>query len=242
MPDRWSLVDALKQAVEKSRVDRQIETNVRAGARGKSREEARKLLVDELQAHCEDVPPQPMLDVKLDAILASGSPLGRVQVTAQALKALGQSGAQLLKIFRDQDGGETGGADAQGRWFFPIPGDQRRTAEVELTDGVQEWLGHLEEEVTWEFWGMSHVHLELHPGVGDTLEVRVADRRVGVLVGPETEEFRPLLSLLGDRGEMLTTTGYRYHAPDGRWHIYVHLPLEDFQDLLNTFGQRDEPD
>jgi hypothetical protein len=47
------------------------------------------------------VPPEPLLDIKLDHILASASPDGYVSETAKGIKLLGDAIGGFIKVVRD---------------------------------------------------------------------------------------------------------------------------------------------
>ena len=227
----FNLGDAFRQAREKSRVDGLIGDAVRAGAKGKTKAESREFLIEQLHAHGREVPAQPVLDLHLDVILASGTPLGRAQVTVQALKSLGQSIERVFHV-KDYTRGDP-------RRFLFIPGDRKRSAEVSLDDEAQSWMEGVAPNFSWTLRGLTSQMVDVRQGESGEIEVLLEGRRAGRLLGADAEEVLSALALAPD----LDTAGMsssRMRGDDGLWHLYVNLPDEDFvRRVRDAVGEAD---
>jgi hypothetical protein len=219
--------DLLKRSVERSRVTQEIRTTVRARSRGKTRDEARQILIDEIESRGQEVPAQPWLDARLDAILAGDHPGDRARATVEAVSALGEAGFRIYKMFkthRAEDSDDQASEALQG--FFAQ--DAHKSVEIELDVGVEEWIGHVEDEALFTFRDVSALRLTLHLSTDGAVVAHVGDRRVGTLDEDAAESFRPCFSMFGRQRQVLRGRGGRYRDPDGRWHVYVNLPDEHF--------------
>src|ERR1022692_4703571 len=101
MSNGGSFFDAVRGSLERSRVKQEIRAAVRAKARGKSRDEARQLLIDELLERGQEVPAQPRLDFRLDAMLAAGDgPMDQAKASFEAAATLGAIGRQMITLLK----------------------------------------------------------------------------------------------------------------------------------------------
>jgi hypothetical protein len=225
--------DLFKRSVERSRASREVRAAVRSRSRGKSRDEARQILVDEIRAHGQEVPAQPWLDARLDGILASDNPVDRAKVTVEAVSALGDLGVKMFKMFKthtvEEDSNDPGFDET---WMGFFPQEMHQSVEIELDDDVQGWIGHVDEETSFQFQNLGSLRLTLHLSPSGTVVAHVGDRRAGVLNDTDAEVFRPCFSAFGKERHALLARGSRYRTPDGRWHVYVNPPEEHFLRLL----------
>jgi hypothetical protein len=225
--------DLLKRSVERSRISQEVRTAVRSRAEGKSRDEARQILVDEIRSRGQEVPAQPWLDTRLDTILASDSPKDRAKLTIEAMSAVGDVGLKMIKMFRAHTAevSDHPGSEQRGGFFLQ---DTKKSVEIEIGDDVQGWIGQVDEETTFSFRNVSALRLTLHLATDGTVVAHVGDRRAGALNQTDAEVFRPCFSAFGTHRNALSARGSRYRTPDGRWHLYVNPPKESFLRLLNV--------
>ncbi len=203
-----------------------------AQAHAKSRAELRDLLAHELQVRGQLVPPAPLLDLRLDHILASASPAGYVTETVKGVKLLGDAIAGIVKIIREtphEPPGEPEGStlddSVERRWDSLVIGDDNRTVKVQLAPNAEATVAEAGNEGSWPFGGSSHLRrLELRLSTDSHVQVLMAESVVGDLLDKDTQAFLPLLQAESNVHRKITTTGWRYKTADGPWELWVHLP------------------
>jgi hypothetical protein len=229
-----------RRSVERSRASQKIRVAVRSGAQGKTRDEARQLLVDELRSRGQEIPAQPWLDARLDGILANDSRSDQVKTTVEVINSVGEMGLKMYKRYKDLSREDPGPVGVKGLRNHPIPWDKRQSIEVALDHDAQNWIGALEEEMLLKFRQVGALTLELSRTSDATVVVSVGDRRAGILPEVGAEAFRPLFSWLGNDDHPLRVHGTRYQSPEGRWHLYVNLPKERFSRLVSLDIEMDD--
>jgi hypothetical protein len=215
---------------ERTHASREIRAAVRARAQGRTRDEARAILIEEMGAHGQDIPAQPWLDVRLDGVLAGDGPKDRAQATVEAVSVLGEIGLRMIRLLKthasdDADTTESG----QRSGFLKV--DRSRSVEIDLDDDAQTWIGQVDNDTVFKFRDVGSMRLDLHLSTDGTVVAYIGERRVGVVGTTDAEIFRPCFSLFGKPTQILWTSGTRYKTPDGRWHLYVNLPDEHFARL-----------
>jgi hypothetical protein len=228
-----------RRSVERSRASQQIRVAVRSGAQGKTRDEARQLLIDELRSRGQEIPAQPWLDARLDGILAIGSRSDQVKITVDVISSVGEMGLKMFKKYQDRSREDGDRAGEVGLSNFPIPWDKRQSVEVALDDDAQDWIGALDEEMLLKFRQIGALNLKLSLAADGTVVVNVGDRRAGILPEVGAAAFRPFFSWLSNDDHPLRVHGTRYQSPDGHWHLYVNQPKERFSRLLGLDIQMD---
>jgi hypothetical protein len=229
MTDGQSFFELLKQSTARRRIWREIHAAVRSRAQGRSRDEAREILVEEIRSRGQEVPPQPLLDVRLDAILANDSPGDRAKMTMEAVSALGEMGLKLGKMFRAHKAEDSTDPGFDGSW---VPQDRKKSVEIELDDDAQSWIGQVDEESSFSFRHFGMLRLQLHLSSDGSVVAHVGDRRVGILNDADAETFRPCFSSFGREHHILFAAGNRYRTPEGLWRVYVYPPEERYRRLL----------
>jgi hypothetical protein len=226
-----------RRSVERTRASQQIRVAVRSGAQGKTRDEARQLLIDELRFRGQDIPAQPWLDARLDGILTNE---GQVKTTVEVINSVGGMGLKMFKRYKNRSREDPGPGDVEGLRNFPIPWDKRQSVEVALDRDAQDWIGALDEEMLLKFRQVGALTLKLSLAADGTVVVNVADRRAGILPGVGAEAFRPFFSWLSNDDHPLRVHGTRYQSLEGHWHLYVNLPKERFSRLVGLDIKMDE--
>jgi hypothetical protein len=204
--------ERLSRSAEKAREDRRIRDAVLADAAGKSRDEVRDRYVAELRARGRPVPGQPWLDVAVDTMVTGGTAGGRAQVLAQGMRALGGTVAWAKRTI-----------DGEGRSRPTWSADGKRTAEVQMDDGVGRWVGELPAESIFEFRGMSQLRAEV-TRAEESLVVGIDGRRVGVVLGDDAGDVVAEQSPVAEVGESFGAMVSRYRTADGEWRLYLHFP------------------
>jgi hypothetical protein len=230
----FSFGDAIRRAREKSLIDGLIGDVIRAGAKGKTREQIRDLYVEQLRLYGRDIPPAPIIDFHVSAILAKESRQGRIELNRDGFRV----GRELISHFANlvtkiarHDWPDVDPDD------LPMPGDPKRTAEVTLDASTQEWIGRAPPLVT-EFRGLSMIEVRIEAGDDDAVVVSTLDKRLGAVVGEPAAEIRDLLGLLRDQ-RSLRGHGTRVPDHEGTWHVYLHLPSREFVERLRDFPRPD---
>jgi hypothetical protein len=240
MASGGAFFEMARRSVERSRASQKIRAAVRSGAQGKTRDEARQLLIDELRSRGQELPAQPWLDAWLDGILANDGRSDQVKTSVEVINSVGKMGLKMFKRYQDRSREGPGAAGVKGLRNFPIPWDKRQSVEVALDHDAQDWIGALNEEMLLKFRQVGALTLELSLAADGSVVVNVGDRRAGMLPEVGAEAFRPLFSWLSNDDHPLRVHGTRYQSPEGHWHLYINMPKERFSRLVGLDIEMDE--
>jgi len=221
-----SLLRPLPPAVTSRRIDAAVKA-ARMGAQGRTRAEARELLVTELRARGL-MPPPPAVDLLMP--LVSGGPAQRA---AQRLTVQARLGAFALRL---------AGAAARHR---PLP-DSRGVTDMRLVHSrlpvqpVDVLLGHdagqhlaVGDADTFEVWldlatrDAERRHGQATDGDTDGPPVTVfrGGYQIGVLDSQASAAYRPLVREGRSTGHIVVTHAARKQAGNGEWRLLIGLPL-----------------
>jgi len=229
LAEHWPKAKASNEAVE----------TVRAASHGKTRDELRTLLRDELRRR--DVSMEPVsLELKVDALLTEREPFGKARMALRGLSALrdlGRSrpGAPIHAIFTDEPR-ERPGERPDPAWIqtperaaYPIllVGPERVAVELDPQAGA--WLEELMHAAESRPVQMRFVDVWLspdgeQPSSVSRLSVHIGSRRVGQLDADATERFRPAIEAAAERDEDARATAHLTRIPGGVPYVLV-LPL-----------------
>ena len=167
----------LRRTIQKSRDRSKFDTECRAAMRGKSRDEAREILIEHYRRIGEQPLGQPLLDRKLDMLIAPTSPTSRISDVVDGLASVVGAGVRFKKILHgptDEDLTSHRKSD-----LFVTP-DWHHTCRVDLVDGVQSWLGEVQVTGLVAFRDMSSIAIRIEATArraeGGELRVLVRDQ------------------------------------------------------------------
>lgn len=193
------------------------------------------MLATELKARGQQLPPEPLLDMQLDHILASAGAAGYVSETVKGVKLLGDAVAGLIKIVgkivEDTPHEPTQTPDGQSsedsveRLKRLVFGDRNRAAQVQLAPDAQATLAEAGNEGSWPYGGSSPVRrVDLLLSTDSRVRVFLAESHVGNLSDDDAQEFLPLLQAESNTDHTITVAGWRYKPADDQWQLWLQLP------------------
>jgi hypothetical protein len=133
-------VECRREVVKRRRERSQLEAAVRRAAAGKSRDEAREILIAEHRRRGKEPLGQPLLDRQLDAILTQRTPADWAILQADGVAAVVGMGTRLVQLFRsaqDDDWPEI-------VYDVTLVSDWHRTYPVIVDADAQDWVGEVE--------------------------------------------------------------------------------------------------
>lgn len=220
-----------RQDRERSRV-RRLAVNeaiaaVRLVSAGKGKDEVRELLAAELRTRGITPPADPVLGHMADRVLADEDVLTQLRLAGRGLGILANLGVKATRNVKepfrvgelDLDLGDT---EPLFIHFDP----SRPGARVVLDADARRWLDASTEPGSRPDFSEVFVVLSW-AGLGrdsGQVAVRVGDRRIGVLVAADTEEFQPILDRGSQRNQPVVTEAALERTPDGTWRLTVYRP------------------
>ncbi len=235
----------LRQAFQQSRAKTETRKAVLAQARSRSRSELRELLTTELKARGQRVPAAPFLDMQLDHILASASPVGYASETVKGVKLLGDAVTGFINLFRDMPHESTQSRD--GDFSEPsfeelrsrVIGDHNRTVRVQLVPEAQSTIAEAGNEGEWPFGGSSPARrVDLRLSTDPHVQVFLDEYHIGDLSDDDAQEFLHFLNAESNTDHRVTVEGWRYKPPDDQWQLWLEVPdlfHRSFADPLACF-------
>jgi hypothetical protein len=177
------------------------------------------------------VPPDPLLEMKLDHILASAGPVGYASETVRGVKLLGDAVAGLIKVFRKpthtptQTPDEQSSEDSLDQLKHLVIGNRDRTVRVQLTPDAQNTIAEAGNEESWPFGGSSSLRrVGLRLSADSHVKVFLAEFHLGDLSEDDAQEFLPLLEAEWNVDHAIKVAGWRYKPADGDWQFWLQLP------------------
>jgi hypothetical protein len=246
-PDWWETSRQVEQSsgflqffVEQwpeSRARTEAVNAVRAVSAGKTQNELRALLRDELDKRGVSMEPV-SFEQKIDALMTEREPFGRARLLLQGLHALGETGRQGTAILRSLAGDS---ADCPPKrkdpdWMrtperasYPLHliGGERVAVELDSTAGTSlaEVLpadqSGLVQTRRVEVWLASD---DVPSSITPSVSVHIGVRRIGCLTGTQVERFRPALEAAAERDEDARVDAHLTHLPSGTPYV-LDLPL-----------------
>ena len=227
MPDRGiSFAKVIGDAAKKTRDRRVLYAAVRRQSQGRTRDEAREILIRETRRAGGEPMGQPFLDRQLDTILASDSPAERARQLVDGIGTLVKAGTHLVDTFRSTGDDHPDAADRPDVWFA---GDLHRPCRVVLADGVGDWIGEVPSVGSISYRDLSSVRVELTPTApradGGEITVTVDGRAAGILDPEHAEPFWDLWDgRAAEPGDVAGTAAFRSSDRDGTWRLDVGAP------------------
>lgn len=203
---------------------------VRAEARGMSREDVRRRLVEEL-LHRGEMLPSRVTDYYTDDILLGDDLAGRARRWTRRQMSITAAGWHVLR---------SAGAMARHRTPPPwqaigirrvTPSHQGQRLEVVLDSGAGKWLAVGESDAI-DVWLAPADEGPPGPAQDALAAVYRGDERVGLLSADADAAYRPVLAEAGHAGAVVVTTAIRSRTADGSWRLRLGLPARGMDGLL----------
>jgi hypothetical protein len=227
----------LRQAVEKTSERRKFDAICQEAVRGKSREEARDIMVEEYRKTGQEPPGQPLLDRRVDLLLTPRTPVNGVSDVVKAASLLVGAAIRFKKLL--QDASASDGAVRHHTDLY-LKGDWHHTCQVELVENAQSWIGDLPITGLISYRDLSligvNVQATASKNEGGVLKVKVGERPAGVLSKSGSDPFWEVLEVkVGDEFPVGSTMALRSQDPDGLWRLDLGAP-EDVRKWLRFYN------
>jgi hypothetical protein len=225
----------LRQAVEKTRERRKFDATCREAIRGKSRDEAREIMVEEYRKVGQEPPGQPLLDRRVDLLLAPRTQANGVSDFVEAASLLVGAATRFKKLL--QDASDDNGVVRHHSDLY-LKGDWHHTSQVELVDGAQSWIGDLPITGLISYRDLSLIDVNVQASAskndGGVVKVKVGERPVGVLSKSDSDPFWEVLEVkVGGKFPVGSTAALRSQDPDGLWRLDLGAPVDVRKWLFN---------
>lgn len=225
-PPRFDQI--LRQAAGKARERKRFDAVCREAIRGKSRDEAREIIIEEYRKVGKQPPGQPILDRRVDILLAPRTPESAVTGLVEGVSMLVGAATRFKRMLQDSSV-----IDEQVRHrpdLFLKP-DWHRTCRVDLVDDAQSWIGVVPLTGILSFRDISMIMVNVQATApqdeGGALLVKVGERTVGSVAGAGSEPLWEVLEVkIGDEFPVGSTSALRTQDSDGLWRLDLGAPEE----------------
>jgi hypothetical protein len=216
----------LRRVVEKSREGARFNAECRAAIKGRPRDEARAILVEQYERFGRQPLGQPLLDRKLDMLLTPSTVSSRVSDVVDSTSTLIGAGIRLKRMFQNSTHDDP--IQHQEADLHVMP-DLHQTVPVTLTDDAQSWLGQVELTGLFAFRDISMIAVTIEPSAarddGGTLHVLVNGRLAGVLPDADSSRYWEVIQR-GPSNALATLSSYGLRSRDEQdlWRLDMGLP------------------
>ena len=215
----------LGRAIRKSRERARFDAQCREAMRDKLRDEAREILIEQYGQIGEEPPGQPLLDRKLDMLIAPGSAAKRVSDLVDSVSTLVGVSAHVKKIFQGPT--EEDMRTLRKTDVFASP-NWSHTIKVQLDDDAQSRLGESEAPGIVTFRDMSGIAVTIKATLpraeGGVLEVIVGNRRVGTVADSDSDPYWKVIDEDPQPETTIGTQALRTRDSDGDWRLDLGAP------------------
>jgi hypothetical protein len=206
---------------------------VRKAIAGKSRDEARVILIDHMRREREEILGDPLLDMRLDLLLAD-TPAEKLKLHIDGIGTLFRAGGRLKDLLMNADSSTI----RKSLGNIVIQPDWSQTHRVLLDEGAQDWIGDVDIAGLMDFRNLSNVSALLEVNGerhnGGRIVILIDGRRVGVLEEVNSGSFWELLaSGPNPSANRASTLALRTKDSDGLWRLDIgspksvlHLPVD----------------
>jgi hypothetical protein len=214
----------LRKSIRKSRDRSRFNDVVRKAIAGKSRDEARDILIEQFRRESKDIPGEPLLEMWLDLLLATDTPSERVRAQIDSIGSLVRTGGRLKGLFAGAD------STFEKSWGnIVIQPDWSHTHKVLLDNDAQDWIGDIDIAGLVDFRNLSNVSALLQASgerhKGGHVVILIDGRRAGVLDDVDSGPFWELLASGPDpSANRASTMALRTKGPDGLWRLDIGGP------------------
>jgi hypothetical protein len=211
--------------------------------RDKSRDEAREILIEQYGRIGEQPPGQPLLDRKLDMLIAPTTAASRISDVVDSVSTLVGAGAHLKKIFQDPNEDDLEGHRRVDVFVSP---NWHKTCQVALDDDAQSRLDETEVPGILAFRDMSGIAVTIKASVpraqAGELEVLVGERRVGAISDSDSDPYWEVIEDDPQPETTVATQALRTRDSDGAWRLDLGAPERMMQRPRFEDFPQDGPD
>lgn len=230
-----SILEFLAQDRPKSQARTEAVKAVRAVARGKTRDELRVLLKQELDKRAVSMEPVGFAQ-QVDSIATEHEPLGKARIALRGIRGLrdlGQSGRPQVNetpANEPTDQPEPAWLRTPERAAYPIWSASTNRVAVELDPTAEPWLREAMRTSGPGAVQSCNTEVWLAPDDGEPpsrtsrLGVHIGSRRVGHLDAETTDVFRPAIEAAAERDEDAQVDAHLTRIPGGIPYV-LDLPL-----------------
>ncbi len=217
-----------RQAVQRTRERRTFDATCRAAMRGKSRDEAREIMIEEYRKIGQEPPGQPLLDRRVDMLLAPRTPVNGVTDLVEGVSVLVGTANRFKKLL---EGAADSNKEVRHHSDLFLHADWHHTCQVELVDDAQSWIGDVPLMGIIAYRDLSAIMVNVQATAtkdeGGVLMVKVGERTVGTLSESGSDPFWEVLQVkVGDAFPVGSTGALRSQGPDGLWRLDLGAPEE----------------
>ncbi len=214
----------LREGMRKQRERSKFDDAARKAIAGKSRDEAREILIEQFRREGKEIPRGPLLEMRLDLLLAPDTPSERVRLYIDSVGSLAGAGGRLKDLFTGADSGSINMPPGN----IVMGPDWSDAHKVLLDDDAQERIGEAR-VILVDFRNLSPVAAVLQASgersTGGQIVVLIDGRRAGVLDDADSGPFWELLTSSPDpSANRAVTTVFRSKDSDGLWRLDVGGP------------------
>jgi hypothetical protein len=224
----------LLRSFRKSRDRTRFNETVRRAIAGKSRDEARDILIEHLRSAGEEILGEPLLEMRLDLLLAPDTPAEKVKLHIDGIASLARASGRLKGLFTDADSSSIGNRLGN----IVIQPDWSHTQRILLDDGAQDWIGDVDVAGLVDFRNVSNVSALLQANGerqnNGRIVILIDGRRAGVLDDVDSGPFWDLRASGPDpSANRVSTIALRTKDSGGLWRLDIggpksvrHLPVD----------------
>ena len=185
-------------------------------------------MVAEYRKVGKEPPGQPILDRRVDMLLAPRTPVSRVTDLVEGVSVLVGAASRFKKLF---DGASDNDKVVKHHSDLFLKPDWHHTCQVELVDDAQSWIGDVPLTGLISYRDLSLVIVNVQAtstrDQGGVLIVKVGERTVGTAEEVGSEPLWEVLEVtIGDEFPVGTTAALRTQDSDGLWRLDLGAPEE----------------
>jgi hypothetical protein len=228
----------LIRAIRKSRDRAKLDAHCREAMKDKPRDEAREILIEEYGRVGEQPPGQPLLDRKLDMLIAPTSAASRTRDVVGSVSTLVGVGAYFKKILQGPNQDDLGSHRKADVFASP---NWHHTCQVVLDDDAQSRLGETEAPGIVAFRDMSGIAVTIKATArraqGGELGVLVGNCRVGAISDSGSVPYWEVIQDDPQPEVTVATQALRTRDGNGDWRLDLGAP----QRIMRRPGFEDFP-
>jgi hypothetical protein len=219
-------VAKFRAARERRKTWEAVDEAVRAKSAGKSRDQVRQLLVDEIDARGLRMPIEPMLEMRLDWIYVGGNPVEKARLVAEAAVAVVGVPFRFKRMLDRVT--QTPDSHNGGRRLVRI--DPRATIEVSLAADAQQHVSQAESLSIFAMRSATSIRVTLRVEDADEeprVAVYVADERIGEIPREHSAPFLAELDRASRKNITPVFLALRTRSVDHGWRLDLWKPREN---------------
>jgi hypothetical protein len=185
-------------------------------------------MIEEYRKVGKEPPGQPILDRRVDMLLAPRTPESVVTGLVEGVSLLVGAATRFKKMLQDSS---TIADQVQHPADLFLKPDWHHTCQVELVDGAQSWIGEVSLAGFLSYRDISMIRVNIQATAphdeGGILVVRVGDRTVGTAADAGSKPLWDVLQVrMGEEFPVGSTAALRTQDSDGLWRLDLGAPEE----------------